>query len=339
MNNFIYAKASDVQDAIAKINGNTAAHFIAGGTNLTDLMKYFITKPYQLVDINPIVPHHQLEEKKQGGLRLGALMSNADTAYHPEIETRYPLLSKAILAGASAQIRNMATNGGNLLQRTRCYYFYDVNTPCNKREPGSGCSAIGGYNRIMAILGASEWCIAVFPSDMSVALAALEAEVQVSGPNGDRSIAFDDFHRLPGDTPHRDNNLQHGEIITSIDLPDRGFERNYSYLKLRDRSSYAFALVSVATGLELVDDRIQEARIALGGVAHKPWRVKAAEEFLQGKNAVKENFAIAADILLEGAVSYTHNAFKTSLARKAIIRNCMMALDPSSQQPGAQASL
>ena len=202
------------------------------------------------------------------------------------MERRYPLLSKTILAGASAQIRNMATNGGNLLQRTRCYYFYDVNTPCNKREPGSGCSAIGGYNRIMAILGSSDLCIAVYPSDMSVALAALEAVVNVSGADGDRAIAFADFHRLPGDTPHLDNNLKHGEVITSIDLPANGFEKHYSYLKLRDRNSYAFALVSVATGLDLEGDRIKDARIALGGVAHKPWRVKAAEDYLVGRQAI-----------------------------------------------------
>lgn len=339
MNSFSYAKAKDVQDAIQHCNGNQGSKYIAGGTNLTDLMKYFITKPHQLVDVNQIADHHTIEETEGGGLRLGALVSNADTAYHPLVESRYPLLSKTILAGASAQIRNMATNGGNLLQRTRCYYFYDVNTPCNKREPGSGCSAIDGYNRIMAILGASDLCIAVYPSDMSVALAALDAVINVSGADGDRSIAFADFHRLPGDTPQLDNNLQHGEVITSIDLPAKGFEKHYSYLKLRDRNSYAFALVSVATGLDLEGDRIKEARIALGGVAHKPWRVKAAEDYLHGKMAIRENFATAADILLEGAVSYKYNSFKPSLTRKAIIRNCMMALDPSSQLPGAQPSL
>ena len=339
MNSFSYQKAKDVQNAVQLLGGNLGAEYIAGGTNLTDLMKYFISKPQQLVDLNPISDHHTIQENEHGGLRLGALVTNADTAYHAEVETRYPLLSKTILAGASAQIRNMATNGGNLLQRTRCYYFYDVNTPCNKREPGSGCSAIGGYNRIMAIMGSSDLCIAVYPSDMSVALAALEAVVNVSGADGDRSIAFADFHRLPGDTPHLDNNLKHGEVITSIDLPANGFEKHYSYLKLRDRNSYAFALVSVATGLDLDGDRIKEARIALGGVAHKPWRVKAAEDYLAGRQAIKENFATAADIILEGAVSYKYNSFKPGLARKAIIRNCMMALDPTSQLPGAQPSL
>jgi xanthine dehydrogenase YagS FAD-binding subunit len=339
MHKFSYTKATDVQDAIAQHNGNMGTKYIAGGTNLTDLMKYFITKPHQLVDVNQLTEQQMVEDTPDGGLRLGAMLSNADTAYHPAVVSRYPLLSKTILAGASAQIRNMATNGGNLLQRTRCYYFYDVNTPCNKREPGSGCSAIGGYNRMMAIMGTSELCIAVYPSDMSVALAALEAVVNVSGADGHRSIAFADFHRLPGDTPQLDNNLQHGEVITSIDLPAQGFEKHYSYLKLRDRNSYAFALVSVATGLDLDGDRINKAHLALGGVAHKPWRVKAAEDYLRGRMAIKENFATAADILLEGAVTYTHNRFKPALARKAIIRNCMMALDPSSQLPGAQPSL
>jgi xanthine dehydrogenase YagS FAD-binding subunit len=338
MNNFNYTQAQSVEEAVQQLQSDKEAKFLAGGTNLIDLMKYFITSASTLVDVNRLPGHHAIEENKDGGLRLGALVTNADTAYHPLVEERYPLLSKAILAGASAQIRNMATNGGNLLQRTRCYYFYDVNTPCNKREPGSGCSAIGGYNRIMAILGTSDQCIAVFPSDMCVALAALGAVVQVSGPNGDRSIPFADFHRLPGDTPHLDNNLEHGEMITAIDLPAKGFAKNYSYLKLRDRNSYAFALVSVATALELDGDRIREARIALGGVAHKPWRVQAAEEYLSGKTATRENFGAAAGIILEGAKAFEYNSFKIGLAQKAIVRNCMMALNPESQLPGAQPS-
>ena len=275
---------------------------------------------------------------KDGGLRLGALVTNAETAYHPVVENRYPLLSKAILAGASAQIRNMATNGGNVLQRTRCYYFYDPASPCNKRNPDSGCPAIAGQNRIMAILGASESCIAVFPSDMCIALAALDAVVNVTGKNGERSISFADFHRLPGDTPQLDNNLQPGDLITGIDLPAKGFDKNYSYLKLRDRNSYAFALVSVATALELDDDVIMEARIALGGVSHKPWRKTEAEEFLKGKTAIPENFAAAADMILAGAKGYEHNEFKIALAKKAIIRNGMMALKPETQLPGAQPS-
>lgn len=339
MNNFNYTKAASIPDALKELNGNTANKIIAGGTNINDLLKYFITTADKLVDINPVKDHHTIEELPDGGVRLGAFATNADTAYHPLIEKRYPLLSKAILAGASPQIRNMATNGGNLLQRTRCYYFYDINTPCNKREPGSGCSAIGGFNRIHAILGQSEDCIAVFPSDMCVALAALNAKVNISGPDGDRVLPFADFHRLPGSTPELDNNLKHGEIITSIDLPAEGFEKNYSYLKLRDRHSYAFALVSVATGLDLDGDTIKEARIALGGVAHKPWRIPEAEAFLKGKAATGENFAAAAAIILEGAKGYEHNSFKTEMAKRAIERNCIMALHPESQRPGAQPSL
>ena len=339
MNNFTYTRAENIREAVDMAGNNGESKFIAGGTNLIDLLKYNLTSAQLLVDINPIPEYHSIEENEQGGLRLGAFATNADTAYHPLIETRYPLLSKAILAGASAQIRNMATNGGNLLQRTRCYYFYDPNTPCNKREPGTGCSAIGGYNRIMAILGTSESCIAVFPSDMCVALAALDAVVNISGPDGERRLEFSDFHRLAGDTPHLDNNLKRGEIITSIDLPAKGFEKNFSYLKLRDRSSYAFALVSVATGLEVENNSIKEARIALGGVAHKPWRVKEAEEFLKDKEASMVNFASAAEMILHGATGFEHNSFKIELAKRAIVRNCLMALNPESQLPGAKPSL
>jgi xanthine dehydrogenase YagS FAD-binding subunit len=338
MNNFAYQREHDVNAAIAKVASGIDSKFIAGGTNVIDLLKYNLTIADTLVDINPINSYHRIEPTASGGLILGALMTNADTAYHPLIEKNYPLLSKAILAGASAQIRNMASNGGNLLQRTRCYYFYDAAAPCNKRVPGSGCSAIPGYNRIMAILGTSENCIAVFPSDMCVALAALDAVVHISGPHGERVLAFADFHRLPGDTPHLDNNLQHGELITGIELPAKGFPQNYSYLKLRDRNSYAFALVSVATGLELDGDVIKEARIALGGVAHKPWRILEAEEYLIGKTVTGENFASAAEIILAGAKGFEHNAFKIDLAKKAIIRNCIMALNPSTQLPGAQPS-
>jgi len=339
MHNFNYAQAENIGEAIEFAKGNESAKFIAGGTNLIDLLKYNITTANMLVDINHVPEHHLIEEKSDRGVRLGAFVTNADTAYHPLIEGRYPLLSKAILAGASAQIRNMATNGGNLLQRTRCYYFYDPATPCNKREPGTGCSAIGGYNRIMAVLGTSENCIAVFPSDMCVALAALQAVVNITGPEGDRSMPFADFHRLPGDTPHLDNNLKTDEIIVSIDLPEKGFDKNYSYLKLRDRSSYAFALVSVATGLELENNLIKEARIALGGLAHKPWRVEKAEDFLKDKEPTMSNFASAAEMILFGATGFEHNSFKIELAKRAIVRNCMMALNPESQQPGAQPSL
>jgi len=339
MNNFAYTKATDINDAVSLISENDDNKIIAGGTNIVDLMKYFITEVDTLVDINQIEGIKDITESNNGGIRIGALMTNADTAYHSVIEEKYPLLSKAILAGASAQIRNMATNGGNLLQRTRCYYFYDIHTPCNKREPGSGCSAITGHNRIHAILGHSEKCIAVFPSDMCVALSALDAIVNITGPDGDRIVEFSDFHRLPGDNPEIDNNLKKGEVITGIDLSENGFSKNYSYLKLRDRSSYSFALISVATCLDLENGKIKEARIALGGVSHKPWRVKEAEDFLADKEANRENFSAAAEMILKGAIGFEHNSFKIELAKKAIIRNCIMALNPSSQRPGAKPSL
>ena len=338
MNNFEYKKAQNVAESINLVAGRKNTKFLAGGTNLVDLWKYNITNPDELVDVNHLDELLQIQTLPDGALRLGASVKNAETAYHPEVENRYPLLSKAILAGASPQIRNMASNGGNLLQRTRCYYFYDAEVPCNKRIPGSGCPAKDGYNRIHAILGTSEHCIAVFPSDMCVALAALDAVVNVAGPAGTRVIAFADFHRLPGDRPDLDNTLKPDELITSIDLPDNNFATHYSYLKLRDRHSYAFALVSVATALQLDGDTIVDARIALGGVAHKPWRSVAAENFLKGKETTAENFEKAADLILEGAKGFENNDFKIKLAKKAIQRNCIMALNPDSQEPGAQPS-
>lgn len=338
MNNFNYTEVKNVEEGIQTLTTSADSNYIGGGTNLIDLMKYNITSSSALVDVHRINQNQSITELEGGGIRINGFMTNADTAWHPIIEARYPLLSKSILAGASAQIRNMATNAGNLLQRTRCYYFYDVTTACNKRVPGSGCSAIGGYNRMHAILGSSENCIAVFPSDMCVALAALDAVVNVEGPNGKRSIPFEDFHRLPGDTPDMDNNLQYGELIVSIDLPQKGFADNYSYLKLRDRNSYAFALISVATGLELQDGKIVSSSIALGGVAHKPWRMRDAEDFLQDKEPTREVFAEAAKLILRGAKGFGYNNFKIELAKRAIIRNCLMALQPSSQLPGAQPS-
>src|SRR5262249_21363994 len=282
-------------------------------------MKENVSKPSRLVDITRL-PLHRIEELRDGGLRLGALVTNSDTAYHALVERRYPILSRAILAGASAQLRNMATNGGNLLQRTRCYYFYDTVTPCNKRNPGAGCSAINGFNRIHAILGTSDQCIAVHPSDMCVALAALDAVVRVTGKNGDRTIAFADFHRLPGNTPETDANLQPGEIITSIDLPARGFADHYAYLKVRDRTSYAFALVSVAAALEMDGDTITETRLALGGVAHKPWRNMDAEAMLNGITATRDHFEAVGDAIVRNAKGFGHNTFKIELARRAVVR-------------------
>ena len=324
MNPFHYTRASDVSDAIRQIAGDPAAKFIAGGTNLIDLMKYDVEHPARLIDISHL-PLRSVEETSGGGLRIGALVPNSDLAYHPLIEQRYPLIASAILSGASQQLRNMASTGGNLVQRTRCFYFYDAVTPCNKRQPGSGCSAISGINRINAILGTSEACIATHPSDLCVALAALEAIVHVVGPAGTRTIAFSDFHRLPGDTPQRDTNLEPNEIITAIELPPKGFGANYSYLKIRDRLSYAFALVSVAAALELDGDTIKEARLALGGVAHKPWRVTAAEAALRGQRADASAFAQAADLVLQGAKGYGHNDFKIGLARRVIVRTLSQA--------------
>jgi xanthine dehydrogenase YagS FAD-binding subunit len=319
MNNFEYARASDVADAVRRIAADPAAKFIAGGTNLIDLMKENVARPSRLIDITRL-PLDKVEDTRDGGLRIGALVPNSDLAYHPQVEARYPLLGSAILAGASQQLRNMASTGGNLLQRTRCLYFYDTTTPCNKREPGGGCSAIGGINRNHAILGTSQHCIATHPSDMCVALAALEARVLATGGSGERSIAFADFHRLPGDTPQIDSNLRADEIITAIELPPQGFARNYSYLKIRDRLSYAFALVSVAAGLDIEGGTIKAARLALGGVAHKPWRDRDAEAQLAGAPATRESFQRAAATVLRDARGFGHNDFKIELARRAIVR-------------------
>src|SRR5690349_12791644 len=270
MINFEYARASSVADAVRQIAMVPGAKVIAGGTNLVDLMKENVERPTRLVDITRL-PLRAVEEMSDGSVRIGALVPNTDLAYHPVIERRYPMLASAILAGASQQLRNMASTGGNLLQRTRCHYFYDVVTPCNKRVPGTGCPARDGINRMHAVLGASEHCVATHPSDMCVALLALEADVHVTGPRGELTIPFADFHRLPGDTPHIDTNLARDELIVAVELPPAGFARHASYLKLRDRSSYAFALVSVAAALELDGGVVREARVALGGVAHRPW--------------------------------------------------------------------
>jgi xanthine dehydrogenase YagS FAD-binding subunit len=330
MNNFDYARATDVADAVRRIATDPAAKFIAGGTNLIDLIKEHVELPSRLIDITHL-PLARIEETDDGGLRIGALVPNSDLAWHPQIEARYPLLASAILAGASAQLRNMATTGGNLLQRTRCLYFYDTSTPCNKRTPGSGCAAIGGINRMHAILGASEHCIATHPSDMCVALAALDARVLATGRGGERSIAFSDFHRLPGDMPQLDSNLRADEIITAIELPPKSFATNYTYLKIRDRLSYAFALVSVAVGLDIENGTIKEARLALGGVAHKPWRDREAEAELAGVPATREQFQRAADTVLRDARGFGHNDFKVELARRAIVRAFIQAAQGTPQ--------
>jgi len=299
MNSFTLTQAAAVDEAVRDFAGHDGAAYLGGGTNLIDLMKYNLSRPTHLTSLGHL-PLSQISDLADGGLRLGALATNADTAWHPEVEKRYPLLSQTILAGATPQLRNMATDGGNLLQRTRCYYFYDLATPCNKREPGTGCSAIGGFNRVCGVLGTSESCIATHPSDMCVALAALEAVVRAQGPEGERTIKFEDFHRLPGDKPELDNTLKPGELVTAIDLPKRGFEKNFTYLKLRDRASYAFALVSVAVGLEMEGNIIKTARFALGGVAHKPWRDQEAEKMLEGQPASPDLFRqVAAKVFAE----------------------------------------
>ncbi|WP_442598089.1 FAD binding domain-containing protein [Parapusillimonas sp. JC17] len=318
MNPFSYIRVRDLAQAIREAAiGDT--RFIAGGTNLLDLMKENVEQPGRLIDINDL-PLSHIEETADGGLRIGALVRNADLAADSRVRARYPLLSSALLAGASPQLRNMATTGGNLMQRTRCYYFYDVATPCNKRQPGSGCGAIGGVTRIHAILGASDQCIATHPSDMCVAMAALGARVNVVGPDGPRGMAFTDFHRLPGETPHLDNNLAPHELITSVELPRDGFTQHYSYLKIRDRLAYAFALVSVAAALQIEGGRIAAARVALGGVAHKPWRNPDAEQSLTGMQANPENFADFARDLLSAAKGQGDNDFKITLAQRAIAR-------------------
>ncbi|MGI8890532.1 MAG: FAD binding domain-containing protein [Chthoniobacterales bacterium] len=319
MNPFTYSRATDPQNAISGVAGNEKAKFLGGGTNLVDLMKMGVEKPEQLIDINRLDLTKVEELPNGGGIRIGALVRNSDLAENPLIVSKYPVLSEALLSGASPQLRNLATTGGNLLQRTRCYYFYDpAFAMCNKRNPGSGCGALEGYNRIHAILGQSEQCIATHPSDMCVALAALDATVRVRGPQGERTIPFADFHRLPGDTPNVETNLKPNELITAVDLPVIPFATRSHYLKVRDRASYAFALVSVAAALELESGNIKSARIALGGVALKPWRASKAEQSLIGKKADANGFRAAAEAELAAAKGYKYNSFKIELAKRAI---------------------
>ncbi len=324
MKPFTYLRATETSTAIKSATSNQTK-FIAGGTNLLDLMKEGVEQPDRLVDITRI-SLSQIQPTSNG-IRIGALAKNSDTANHPLIRTRYPLLSQALLAGASPQLRNMASVGGNLMQRTRCYYFTNTSMPCNKRQPGSGCAAIEGYNRIHAILGTSDSCIATHPSDMCVALAALDAVVQVSGAKGDRAIPFAEFHRLPGDTPQIETALQPGELITAVDLPNSPFAEKSHYLKVRDRTSYAFAVVSVASALDINNGTIRNARMALGGVAHKPWRSVEAEKILLGAKPNDQTFQAAAEATLKGAKGYKHNAFKVELAKRAIVRSLTIATE------------
>lgn len=325
MRPFKYVRATDAAAAAQALASNPNAKFLAGGTNILDLMKEDVERPNELVDLTRL-GLSEIKAARGGGLVIGALAKNTDTANHPLVRQNYPLLTQAIVAGASGQLRNMATNGGNLMQRTRCQYFYDTAMPCNKREPGTGCGALEGLNRIHAIFGWSDKCVATYPGDMANALYALDALVRVRGANGkERTIPVNEFHRLPGDMPEKDNNLAHGELITAIELPKSSFAKNSYYLKVRDRASYAFALVAVAAALELDGKNVKQARVVLGGVAHKPWRSAEAEAALNGRPASEDNFRRAADAALAGAKPLAHNAYKVELGKRAVVRALMRA--------------
>lgn len=320
MKAFAYQRTTDPTVAIAAAAGSNSCKFLAGGTNLVDLMKDGVENPERLIDINRL-PLANIEPLGNGGLRLGALARNSDTANHHLVRQNYPLLSRAILSGASPQLRNLATNGGNLLQRTRCWYFMDVGSPqCNKRAPGTGCGAIEGLNRSQAILGTSDKCIATHPSDMAVALTALEAGIRIQGPHGERTIPIADFYRLPGDTPWLDTNLEKNDLILSIDLPPSPYAVHSCYLKIRDRASYEFALVSVAAALEIENGKIRSVRIALGGVAPKPWRCEGSEKILEGREPSEELFESAGAQAVKSAKPYKYNAFKVEMAKRAVVR-------------------
>jgi xanthine dehydrogenase YagS FAD-binding subunit len=318
MNPFTYSHANGPEAAVAAVAKNPHAAFVAGGTTLVDLLRLNVMAPDALVDVNTL-PLAGIETLPGGGVRIGALVRNSDLAHHATIRKRYPVLSEALLSGASPQLRNMATVGGNLMQRTRCYYFYDGAAHCNKRTPGAGCDAVDGFNRIHAILGASSACVATHPSDMCVALAALDAIVHVEGPNGSRSLNFVNFHRLPGDRPDVETELAGADLVTAIELPPLSFGGRSTYRKVRDRASYAFALVSVAAAIDVANGKVSDVRLALGGVAHKPWRAFEAEKVLRGRPATIENFGAAAEAELSKARGLKHNTFKIELARRVIV--------------------
>lgn len=323
MINFQFVRTSVIKTALSLIGKDPKATFIAGGTNLVDLMKRGVTAPEKLIDINHL-PLKQIE-LKNNVLHIGALVSNSALAENTLVKEKFPLLMLALQAGASAQLRNVATVGGNMMQRTRCGYFYDTTMPCNKRQPGSGCGAIGGYNRMHAIFGTSKSCIAVHPSDMCVGLVALDAQVVLASSKGERKINFIDFHRLVGTTPEKDNNLQKGELIVRLEIPVNNLNKNFHYLKVRDRSSYAFALVSVAAALEMKNNIITNVRLAMGGVAHKPWRLKLVEEFLKGKPATTTTFEEAAKLAMKDARGFGENDFKLKLAPNTLIEALTIA--------------
>jgi xanthine dehydrogenase YagS FAD-binding subunit len=316
---FDYHRATSVEDAVTTLADHPDAMFLAGGTNLVDHMKLGVAQPSLLVDVGHLFPLQDVDVRADGSLRIGADVRNADLAAHPVVRGSYPVLARALLSGASGQLRNLATTGGNLLQRTRCVYFQDVTTPCNKREPGTGCSAIGGYVRYHAILGASEHCVAVHPSDMAVAMTALDAQIVYVDADGDRRLPIDEFYRLPGDEPDRDTNLPAGALITAVEIPAPPDGAHSSYRKVRDRASYAFALTSVAAELVIEDGVVHAARIALGGVAHKPWRARLAERALIGSPVDTDAFEQAADAELAQAESLQGNEFKVELTKRAIV--------------------
>jgi xanthine dehydrogenase YagS FAD-binding subunit len=323
---FDYVKARNENDAMDRVRAANAA-FVAGGTTLVDLMKLNVMLPSALVDINSL-PLDKIESLPDGGLRVGAMVRNSDMAHHELVIKRFPVLSQAILAGASPQLRNMATTGGNLMQRTRCYYFRDTAYACNKRQPGSGCAALEGFNRIHAVLGGSDQCIATHPSDMAVALVALDAVVHIKSAKGERKVAAGEFHLLPGSTPNLETVVQPGELITHVTIPSSKFAAQSAYVKLRDRASYEFALASAGAALELQGNKIHAARLVLGGVATKPWRSTEAEHVLTGATADEKTFHAAAEAALKSAKTYKYNAFKVELAKRAIVR----ALSSAAQQ-------
>jgi xanthine dehydrogenase YagS FAD-binding subunit len=319
---FRYERAGNVSGAVATLVRERTGEFLAGGTNLVDLMKLDVMTPDVLVDVRRLTSA-DVEDLPDGRLRVGAAVTNSELAADRRIRSRYPVLSQALLSGASGQLRNLATTGGNLLQRTRCPYFYDTSTPCNKREPGTGCSALEGCNSGHAILGASQHCVATHPSDMAVAMTALEAVVRIQGPGGERELPITELYRLPGEEPQRDTTLEHAELITAVDLAPLRFSANSRYRKVRERASYAFALVSVAVALEVRDGIVRDARIALGGVAHMPWRAHKAEDAVRGRPAVEESFRAAAEAELAAAVPLRDNAYKVPLAVNVMTRTLL----------------
>ncbi|WP_329172062.1 xanthine dehydrogenase family protein subunit M [Streptomyces decoyicus] len=328
MKPFGYLQVASVEEALRAVAGQPGARFLGGGTNLVDLMKLGVERPELLVDVTRL-PLDRIEELPDGGLRIGAMVRNSDLAAAAPVRDRYPVVSQALLAAASGQLRNTATTGGNLLQRTRCLYFQDIAKPCNKRAPGTGCPALDGTHRDLAVLGHSEHCVATQPSDLAVALAAVDATVHLRGPDGERSVPVTDFHRLPGDRPDQDTVIRPGELLTALTLPPAAPGARSRYRKARDRASYAFALVSVAAVLEVHDGVVQRAALAFGGLAHRPWRARAAEEVLHGAPATEDTFARAADAELAAARPLRDNGFKVPLARNLAVSVLAGLADPA----------